>query len=378
MNKQYYDIGIIGGGLAGLSLAIQSAKKGYSVVLLEKESYPFHKVCGEYISLESWPFLEQLGLPLQDLSLPIIDTLKVSSPNGNFLQQKLPQGGFGISRYKLDNLLKDLAIKNGVNVVENSKVDEVNFEQEKFTILYNNQTIVCKVCCSSFGKRSNLDLKWKRNFITQKANKLNNHIGVKYHAKINFPINEIALHNFKNGYCGISKIEDDLYCICYLTTAANLKKYNGDIALMEQNILQHNPFLQQIFATANFVYDKPLTIAQISFSPKKQIQNNTLCIGDAGGMITPLCGNGMSMALHGSKIAFEQIDLFLSNKIARNEMEINYTVCWQKQFAQRLRIGRVIQQFFGKKWLTNIFIGFLKNNKWLATQLIKLTHGKPF
>jgi flavin-dependent dehydrogenase len=45
-----YDVAIIGGGLAGLSLSIQLAKKNYSVVLFEKEKYPFHKVCGEYIS----------------------------------------------------------------------------------------------------------------------------------------------------------------------------------------------------------------------------------------------------------------------------------------------------------------------------------------
>ena len=57
-NEQPYDVAIIGGGLAGLSLAIQCASQNVSVVLFEKETYPYHKVCGEYISLESQPFLE--------------------------------------------------------------------------------------------------------------------------------------------------------------------------------------------------------------------------------------------------------------------------------------------------------------------------------
>ena len=57
-----YDVAIAGGGLAGLALSIQLAKQGYRVILFEKESYPFHRVCGEYISNESWPFLESLGL----------------------------------------------------------------------------------------------------------------------------------------------------------------------------------------------------------------------------------------------------------------------------------------------------------------------------
>jgi flavin-dependent dehydrogenase len=51
-----YDIAIIGGGLGGLTFALQAIQQGYSVALFEKETYPFHKVCGEYISLESWNF----------------------------------------------------------------------------------------------------------------------------------------------------------------------------------------------------------------------------------------------------------------------------------------------------------------------------------
>src|SRR3954451_543714 len=113
-NSNQYDIAIVGGGLAGLSLSILAAKKGYSVVLFEKEKYPFHKVCGEYISLEAWDFMEELGLPLSEMNLPVIQKLIVSAPNGNMLQHMLPLGGFGISRYKLDAMLASIARKNGV------------------------------------------------------------------------------------------------------------------------------------------------------------------------------------------------------------------------------------------------------------------------
>ena len=60
-----YDIAIVGGGLAGLSLSILLARKGFRICLFEKESYPFHKVCGEYISMESWDFLVGLGFGLK-------------------------------------------------------------------------------------------------------------------------------------------------------------------------------------------------------------------------------------------------------------------------------------------------------------------------
>ncbi|HMJ48938.1 MAG TPA: FAD-dependent oxidoreductase, partial [Ferruginibacter sp.] len=89
---QLYDVAIVGGGLAGLSLSILLAKASYSVVLFEKEKYPFHKVCGEYISLESWDFIAGLGLGLAGMDLPIIKKLIVSSPRGNKIEHQLQLG----------------------------------------------------------------------------------------------------------------------------------------------------------------------------------------------------------------------------------------------------------------------------------------------
>ncbi|MGZ3949921.1 MAG: NAD(P)/FAD-dependent oxidoreductase, partial [Flavisolibacter sp.] len=84
-----YDVAIIGGGLAGLASSILLANEGHSVILFEKEKYPFHKVCGEYVSLESWEFLKRLGLPLDKMDLPVIDTLLLTAPNGNTFRTRL-------------------------------------------------------------------------------------------------------------------------------------------------------------------------------------------------------------------------------------------------------------------------------------------------
>lgn len=114
-----YDAGIVGGGLAGLALSIQLARQGNRVILFEKEKYPFHKVCGEYISLESWDFLIDLGVDLVGgMKVPIITQLHVSAANGRLVKQKLPLGGFGISRYLLDDTLAKLARANGVRFLK--------------------------------------------------------------------------------------------------------------------------------------------------------------------------------------------------------------------------------------------------------------------
>src|SRR5215203_4624530 len=124
-----YDVAIIGGGLAGLSCAIEMSKAGHSVVLFEKEKYPFHKVCGEYVSLESWNFLQQLGIPLKDMALPVIDTLFLSAPNGKFVNNKFPTGRIGNKPHPLQHSFVGLGKKNGVHVVEEAKVNEAFFDE---------------------------------------------------------------------------------------------------------------------------------------------------------------------------------------------------------------------------------------------------------
>ena len=225
IENNIYDVGIIGGGLAGLNLSIQLARRGHSVVLFEKENYPFHKVCGEYISMESWNFLtNEIGINLKEHEVAFINKLWVTSPNGESLKSNLNLGGFGISRYKLDYLLKNIAVTAGVNVIENCKAEDVHFDNNIFTIKTNKGDYTSKVCAGSWGKRSNFDVKWKRPFINKTSSRLNNYVGIKYHVKMNFEDDVIALHNFKDGYCGMSKIEDDKYCVCYLTKASNIKK----------------------------------------------------------------------------------------------------------------------------------------------------------
>ncbi len=373
-----YDIAIVGGGLAGLSLAIQAAKAGYSTALYEKEVYPFSKVCGEYISLESKDFLASLGVDIDALQLPVINKLNVTDVAGKAYPFSLPLGGFGISRYMLDHLLFKIALQHGVHVFTNTRVENVVFNNNKFTVTTNKHQNLATIAAGCFGKRSSMDVKLKRPFVKNRSGGLQNYIGIKYHIKYPHANDLIELHNFKDGYCGISRIEGDKCCLCYLTTASNLKASGNSIKKMEEEILGQNPHLEKIFSTADFLYDKPLAISKISFSKKSQVEDHILMLGDAAGLITPLCGNGMSMAMHASKLAFEQMDAYLKKDISRADMEAMYSENWKENFGKRLVVGRLVQRLFGNNTSTALFLKLIHKSKWLSNKLIQSTHGQPF
>ena len=370
-----YDVIIIGGGLAGLINAIQLSNGGLAVLLIEKNSYPFHRVCGEYVSNEVLPFLRSIGADPEVLGPAHIDKLTVTSPYGTVLEAPLAMGAFGVSRYKLDFYLYQLALSKSCTVLLNTQVQDVIFQEDSFFVkLSDGKEESAKLVLGSFGKRSNLDRQLKRDFFYKRSP----YIGVKYHIKTDFQRDRIALHNFKDGYCGISAIEEDKFCLCYLTTRDNLRKY-GSIEAMENNVLRKNKFLNHIFSASDFLFEKPEVINEISFEKKNTVENHILMSGDTAGMIAPLCGNGMSMAIHSAKILSDCISKeYKKGNFSREKLENEYKLAWNKEFSKRIYIGRKIQQVFGQEIMTEAVVRTLKYIPPITNWLIKQTHGSEF
>ena len=371
-----YDCGIIGGGLAGLCLAIQLADKGVSVVLFEKNQYPFHKVCGEYISMESWDFIKSLGLNLDQLDLPIINKLRISSEKGFMLEHSLQMGGFGISRFSLDHALARIAAAKGVAILEHCKVNGLErIDNEGFIIKSSTGDFNVGVLCGSYGKYTPQFLARK---LMDTGNESDNYIGVKYHIKTDLAPDRIELHNFKDGYCGVSKVDKDWHCLCYLTTSRNLKENGKDIQEMEANVLHKNPFLKAYFTNAEFVNKNPLVISNIHFSRKQTETDGVFLLGDAAGSITPLCGNGMSMGMRASKILATELIRYFEKKESIDSVSANYKKAWDHAFGRRITAGYYLQGLFGKRTTTDLALRALNNFPGVLNKLVSLTHGDRF
>jgi flavin-dependent dehydrogenase len=372
-NLAAFDVLIIGGGLAGLCNAIHLSKFGAKVLLIEKNEYPKHKVCGEYISNEVLPYLQYLDIDPFRFGAVKIDTFHLSTTTNKLISAKLPLGGFGISRYQLDYVLSEKAKKNNVLIIQDTVID-VDFKEDVFSVKTKNKLkFTSKICIGSYGKRSSLDVKLKRGFIKKRSP----YLGVKFHVKGSFSENLVALHNFKGGYCGISKVENNTINVCYITNFLSFQKYKN-INDFEKNVILKNQFLKEIFENSTSVFEQPLSISQISFETKNPIENHMMMCGDAAGMIHPLCGNGMSMAIQSAQIASKLILNYLKgNKTNRDTLEKRYIMQWNAQFKWRLKVGRFIAMLFRNDKVASILLQVLKRLPFLLPVIIKQTHGKP-
>lgn len=360
---------IVGGGLSGLTCAILLNRAGFEVTVVEKKRYPFHRVCGEYVSNEVVPFLKSLNINITDSNPSKITQLAISSPSGKLYSSNLDLGGFGLSRFTFDNLLYQKALGEGVQFILGKKVTSIRNEDGKFeaelsdTVVLNSSMVI-----AAYGKRSNLDK--DRVFFYKRSP----YLGVKYHIKTDFPNNLVQLDNFEGGYCGTVKIEDDRYNLCYLSQNHHLKNY-GSIEEMEQAVLFKNTILMERFCNSDFLNEKPEVINEISFEQKPLVEDHILYCGDAAGMISPLCGNGMAMAIHAAKLLSDTIINHYPNLGA---IEKSYKEKWKTNFRNRLSLGRFVQHFFGNKTISEFAIKGLNAFPDLSQNIIKRTHGHPF
>ncbi|MFC4870380.1 NAD(P)/FAD-dependent oxidoreductase [Negadavirga shengliensis] len=364
------EIVIIGGGLGGLTAAFLLANAGRKVLVIEKKAYPFHRVCGEYVSNEVKGFLIREGLFPHHIPHADIHRFRLSATDGRQMEIPLDLGGFGISRFALDHHFYRKCVKAGVDFLQKTQALDVHFDvrKQEFSVdLDSGERLQSLFVLGAFGKRSKIDRAMNRPFIGQRSP----YIGVKYHVRTDHATDTVALHNFRGGYFGINQIEDGMANLCYLGSSRQLREC-GSIRKMEEKHLFTNPRIRSIYEHSEFLWDKPEVINEISFAIKKPVENGVLMLGDAAGMISPLCGNGMAIAIHTGKLAAEAV---LQNhsveKIGRA-----YAQAWRTSFQGRIAIGRKVQALFGSPVLSRIMVDMANLLPFLAKKIMKHTHGQ--
>lgn len=368
-----WDIIIVGGGLAGLTSAIALSGFGHRILLFETNTYPHHKVCGEYVSNEVRPYLLGLGVDMMKAGAIAISKFEISTENGHKVETDLSLGGMGISRYLFDKLLYEKAKAQGVDF-SFTKVADITYTNEWFTVSSNEIEYQASVVLGAYGKRSLLDKQLKRPFSLKKQDWL----AVKAHYKHpDFKNNLVALHNFEGGYAGLSKTETGAVNFCYLAHYDSFKRYN-DIDAFNQAVVARNPFLRDFLEVSEPVFEKPMAIAQISFDKKNPVENHILMCGDTAGLIHPLCGNGMAMAIHSAKIVSESVHRYISEpNYLREQLESDYTKEWNSLFRNRLWVGRKLQNIILNKHWMNTGIKLAQQSTPILNYIISKTHGKP-
>jgi len=132
------DVVVVGAGPAGAAAAIELARAGLEVVVLDRATFPRDKCCGDGLTTGALRSLEELGLrPGTVPSWNRVDGCWIRSPSGRVAAFPFPAGGQFAAvarRADLDRALVDVARAAGADVREGLAFRTLAWSEEGVTV----------------------------------------------------------------------------------------------------------------------------------------------------------------------------------------------------------------------------------------------------
>ncbi|MEK7723503.1 MAG: NAD(P)/FAD-dependent oxidoreductase [Acidobacteriota bacterium] len=340
---------IVGAGPAGTSAAIRLAKKGFQVKLIEREKFPRHKLCGEFISPECFTHFKELGVLDKMLSKNgerISETI-FYAPNGKLVN--VPSEWFsqnetalGLSRAELDFQLLERAKQVGVEVLEETQVVGLLIENgEVLGVKTKTDEIFADITIDATGRARVLGKLAEKQIQNPKSKIQNRLVGFKAHLKnVEMEKGRCEIYFFRGGYGGLNYVENGIGNHCFLVKASIVKEFGGDVERILNEVIFQNIRAKETMQNAEPIFDW-LAVSVDGFGIKNlNPAPNLLAIGDAGAFIDPFTGSGMLMAMESGEILAQTVERDLSTTIIIE----HYKQLHQKRFKKRLRICNLMRR----------------------------------
>jgi flavin-dependent dehydrogenase len=372
------DVAVLGAGIAGSSLAKALADKGWETVLIDRQLFPRHKVCGEFLSPESQSILSSMGLrePVESLHPSLIKRTRLIFSRGDALDIPLPGVALGISRFLLDSTLHSAALNSGVHMQTATTVTSVYPSDRGYTIETRQEgkskTVYARAVIAAWGARPRSGLPGHSPEVSAR----HTHIGVKSHFQGVEAEPVVELYFFRGGYLGISPIEGGLVNVAALLTRKAFGDTEKTILGMINAAARRNPRLYQKLAHAIPVPGTQAAVAPVNLSRKPLAWDLIPHVGDAAMMMPPLCGDGMSMALRSARLCASFADSYLRGETSIGQWQDDYMLSIQREFRGPLRWGRFLQRLFSLPVLPRLLPGLGRLAPEAAFALVQATRLK--
>ncbi|HVS32740.1 MAG TPA: NAD(P)/FAD-dependent oxidoreductase [Thermoanaerobaculia bacterium] len=346
------DVAIIGAGPAGSTLAALLARRGMSVALVDRDRFPRDKLCGEFLSYDALPILERLGV-LEELDrrgAPLIDRCRVVGRSRSY-EFGFPHPARGVSRLLLDELLENAAVAAGAHDFTGQQATGLG---PGTSVALEDGMLSAKVIAGAWGRWGRFDAQLKRQFVHDRSHR---HFGFKRHysngARVSSPA-PILLYSFTRGYLGVNPIESDLTNLCGLVHASRLTNHKGRWDAFVEAIREEDPQLDALYGTLQPAQDNFLSSEPVIFRARSPVEDGVIMVGDASGIVDPLTGNGMAMAIQSALLAAPFIVELAAGTRDRQAVQNAYRSAHRDFFSGRIRWSRRIARLLSNPRLLNL------------------------
>ncbi|MGH9768091.1 MAG: FAD-dependent monooxygenase [Blastocatellia bacterium] len=311
-----YDVIIIGAGPAGSTLSTLLASAGIHALVLEKSQFPREKLCGEFITPECLNVFDHLGVRerMYDAGARTIKQWMLFAPDGRGVSVPMKwiadghKHAIGISRARMDLILLERAREAGADVREGFHVSPRFHRENGLSFIEGKadgetvERFSAPIVIDASGRNGAFSNQTER--ATQQPSRLEGSrlFGCKVHLRAVEGMRGLGeLFFFRDGYGGLSDVENGRTNLCFLTTEATLREAKGDREKLLDLTMRSNPAAQRRLCNAvidgEWLGTGPITYGRRGPMP------GIISIGDAGAFIDPFTGSGILLALSSGELA---------------------------------------------------------------------------
>ncbi len=377
-----FDTIIVGAGPAGSSAAIALASRGWRVALLEKQTFPRDKLCGEFISPEGVSDFARLGVrpALLEKKPAPVQRVRVTLSADHQARIELRESGWGLSRYALDQVLFEHARAQGAECFENSPVQTIEgsldhgFQVQVGTQSNAPRVLTAKTVIAATGRWSNVPHNPRKSL--RELKRLKRFVGIKAHFRGESDLDDaVELHFFEAGYCGLNRIEGGETNLCALVEEEFAARYARNWESLVEAAGRQNPHLEgRIRAMSRST--EFLVTGPVIFQAGERILRDIFLVGDAAGFLDPFSGDGISTAVRSAFLASQCVDDVIQGRVSNEESKKNYNRAYQSEFSRRFLFARIIRSALS---IDSIPPAFSRLQSWipaLGEWVVRQTRGQ--
>lgn len=387
MSTPFWDAVVVGAGPAGSATARHLARGGARVLLLDRQRFPRHKPCSEYLSPETTRLLERLGddvLAAVERAAPArLYGMRVVAPNGAEMCGRFASAhedlnpprpySFALPRATFDLLLRDAAEQAGVAVRDDVVVDDVVVEGGRVAGVRTRkgETIKARAVVGADGLNSVIA---RRLGLARRS--------PPYRVAFTAHVGDVAgvgdvgeLHVSECGYVGLGPVGGDVTTVALVLPLGVVRSLGRELRARFFAELERFPGVAGRFDPRNLVRDVLATGPFARWSRRAVArEGGALLVGDAADFFDPFTGQGIYSALRGAELAAHTLLPVLERgaPVTRAALE-PYRAARRAAFAAKWVLERLISLGVGWPALTNRVVSRLARRPALADLMVAAT-----
>jgi len=310
--RELWDLVIVGGGPAGLAVAIVAAEQGLAVIVVERRDCSPDKACGEGVLAPGVKALHRLGIADRfdrSTSYPFAG-IRFIQEDGSSAESQMPASGMGIRRTLLVEALAQRAEELGAVLRHRCSVVRVQADANEAVVHTTQGKIFGRLVVAADGLHSQL----RRSAGLDAPPSRRRRLALRQHYKICPWTNFVEVHLDDKGEAVVTPVSDNSVGINFV---------------WEDGVIEHPriPVLKGRF---------PALIARLGDAPPissirgagpmaraatRRNSDRMVLVGDAAGFVDSISGDGLSIAFNSALILGTHLPEILKHDATRQSMQ---------------------------------------------------------